>query len=88
MEDFKMYGKIVDDKIKYANVGVGRLTSDDTIVLNPRTDEDFVRVGYYPLTPVELPENTETTYYYNQYEIIDGAIVGVLKSGEITDELI
>ena len=82
-----MYGKIIDNKIKMVNDNTSRIECEHCVIFNPRTEEDFAKCGYKLLVPVELPEETETEGFYSEYEIIDGEIVGVVKSFDKTEEI-
>lgn len=81
-----IYGKIIDNKICFANENSTNLKVGDKFIWGKANKETLLNMGFKELIPTQKPENKEGFSHYYTWEIVNDEIVCVWHEAEITDE--
>lgn len=82
-----MYGKIINNEIKFANIGSFNIDAGDCFIWGKASESDLLKAGFVKLIPTENPLEKKEGFTYNYtWEIQEDRIVCVWKEFEVTDE--
>lgn len=81
-----IFGKIVNNKIIYANINSTNVKSGNKLIWGRATKESLLNLGFEELEITEKPQEKEGFSYYYTWEIVDNKITCVWHELEITDE--